>query len=187
MSTKRRLSPLVRNLAALAALGLTVAISAVLAAAMPAATFQPPPAPAGAPAPSRAAPTVRFEALDVFIDAGARPLAAWQLEVTGAVPAGEVKIVGIEGGAHKAFEQPPYYDPAAMTQNRVILAALSAGQPADLPTGRVRVARVHIQIVGTRAAPEYSVRLIAAADVDAAPITVPVSIEPFVPVPEKRP
>ena len=117
---------------------------------------------------------VRFEAVDVFIDSKDRPLAAWQIELTakpdrtdtgradtGVRPYNDVKIVGVEGGEHAAFKEPPYYDPAALNRNRVILAAFSTGQ--TLPTGRTRVARVHVQASGT---PHYEVKLIVAASAD---------------------
>jgi len=102
---------------------------------------------------------VRFKAVDVFIDSKDQPLAAWQIELRST--GGDVKIVGIEGGEHAAFREPPYYDPAALNRNRVILAAFSTGQ--TLPTGRTRVARVHVQVSGT---PEYQVKLIVAASAD---------------------
>ncbi|HUW33059.1 MAG TPA: hypothetical protein VM223_15730 [Planctomycetota bacterium] len=117
---------------------------------------------------------VRFTAVDVFIDSKDQPLAAWQIELTakpdrtdtgradtGVRPYNDVKIVGIEGGEHAAFKEPPYYDPAALNRNRVILAAFSTGQ--TLPTGRTRVARVHVQVSGT---PEYQIKLIVAASAD---------------------
>ena len=50
-------------------------------------------------------------------------LAAYQIEfsVTNIL----TKIVGIEGGQHPAFREPPFYDPKAMQQERVIIAAFS--------------------------------------------------------------
>lgn len=111
--------------------------------------------PAGAERPD--AP-IRFRAVDVVIDAGEQPLAAWQFEL--AAETGDAKIVGIEGGEHPAFAQPPYYDPAALANHRVIIAAFNTGR--DLPVGKTRVARLHVQITG-QAEPEYAVRLEAAA------------------------
>ena len=87
---------------------------------------------------------VRFEAIDVFVDAGKTPLAAYQLELSSRDQG--VEIVGIEGGEHVAFSEPPYYDTRAMNNNRVILAAFNTGE--NLPTGRSRVARVHVQVDG---------------------------------------
>lgn len=89
--------------------------------------------------------TVQFEAIDVFVDSGAHPLAAYQFELASQTEG--VEIVGIEGGSHSAFSNPPYYDPRAMNNNRVILAAYNTGK--DLPSGRSRVARVHVQVRGS--------------------------------------
>jgi hypothetical protein len=104
---------------------------------------------------------VRFAAVDVYVDSGRQPLAAYQFELK--ATAGDVQIVGIEGGEHAAFREAPYYDPAAMMQHRVIIAAFSTGK--DLPTGRTRVARVHVRVAGATE-PEYAIELEAAASPD---------------------
>jgi hypothetical protein len=88
--------------------------------------------------------TERFEAVDVFLDSGSESLAAWQVELRSTDE--DVEIVGIEGGEHSAFADPPYYDPRAMNQRRVILAAFQTGN--DLPIGRSRVARIHLLVKG---------------------------------------
>jgi hypothetical protein len=107
-------------------------------------------------------PSPRFAYVDVFVDAGDRPLAAYQLELV--ATQGDVTIVGIEGGEHAAFAEPPYYDPAALKDSeRVIIGAFDTGD--DLPHGRTRVARVHVRIAGP--APEYELSLTVAADADA--------------------
>src|SRR6185503_6777104 len=67
------------------------------------------------------ATAIRFNALDIFVDSGTRPLAAYQLTFTATT--GDVKIVSIEGGEHPAFKEPPNYDPQAIQQERAILAA----------------------------------------------------------------
>ena len=87
---------------------------------------------------------VRFEAIDVFMDSGNVPLAAYQFELKSDTPG--VEIVGIEGGEHAAFHEPPYYDVRAMQSNRVILAAFSTAD--ELPSGRSRVARIQVQLTG---------------------------------------
>ena len=87
---------------------------------------------------------VCFAAIDVIVDSGATPLAAYQLEMRSRTPG--VEIVGIERSEHSAFAEPPHYDPRAMNNNRVILAAFSTAE--DLPSGRSRVARVHLQLQG---------------------------------------
>ncbi len=103
---------------------------------------------------------VRFEYIDVYIDSGSAPLAAYQFELTDS--AESIKIVGIEGGEHEAFATPPYYDPKALKNNRVIIAAFSTA--ADLPTGKTRVATVHVQIE-VDVIPEITINLTIAGDV----------------------
>ncbi|MBN1491531.1 MAG: hypothetical protein JXA69_16585 [Phycisphaerae bacterium] len=109
---------------------------------------------------------VRFAAVDVFVDTGETPLAAYQCEIKAIQ--GDVKIVGIEGNAAvAAFAEPPYYDPKAMLEERLILAAFST--QADLPKGKVRVATIHVRIAGD-VEPEYAIQLTAAASADGKPI-----------------
>jgi len=103
----------------------------------------------------------RFETVDVFVDTTDKGLAAYQLEFF--ATAGAVKIAGIEGGAHPAFATPPYYDPKAMQQDRVILAAFTTDDATALPTGRTRVATIHLQTMSTDS-PDFQIRLQAAAD-----------------------
>jgi hypothetical protein len=104
-------------------------------------------------------PRTRFEPVDVFVDSGQQPLAAYQVEIR--ATRGDVKIVGIEGGDGAAYGEPPFYDPAAMKGERVILAAYSLGD--NLPAGKTRVARVHVQVTGDQR-PEYAVRLVVAGN-----------------------
>jgi hypothetical protein len=104
---------------------------------------------------------VRFEAVDVYVDSGRAPLAAWQFEL--AAESGNAIIVGVEGGEHPAFAEPPYYDPAALSHGRIIIASFSTGD--DLPAGRTRVARLHMQVTGDTP-PDYAVRLQVAASRD---------------------
>ncbi len=113
---------------------------------------------------------VRFEFIDVYVDSGDTPLAAYQFEFTDS--AGSIKIVGIEGGEHEAFAKPPYYDPKALKNNRVIIAALSTA--ADLPTGKARVATVHVQ-VEVDVIPEITINLETAGDVQGNEIDAKVS------------
>ena len=103
---------------------------------------------------------VRFAVVDVHIDAKGKPLAAYQVEF---VAPSHVKLAGIEGGDHPAFKEPPYYDPAALSRSRVILAAFNTG--SDLPTTSFRAARLHVQIAGEQT-PAWEVKLIVASDRD---------------------
>ena len=115
--------------------------------------------------------SIRFQSVNIFIDPHGQPLAAYQIEFTG--ESDMVKLVGIEGGAHPAFKDPPYYDPKALMQNRVILAALNAGD--DLPTARTRVARLHLQVTGEH--PTFRANLIVAAKSDGSKLAADVSVE----------
>ena len=116
-------------------------------------------------------PAVRFAAVDVCVDAGDTPLAAYQFELAAEV--GEITIVGVEGGEHAAFKEPPYYDPAALMNNRIIIAAFNTGK--DLPTGKTRVARIHLQ-VGGETEPKYVVKLHTAASADGKRIPATVTV-----------
>lgn len=93
---------------------------------------------------SQPATMARFAAIDIFLDPLGHPLAAYQLEFRAI--AGRIKIVGVEGGEHAAFRSAPYYDPAAIQNERVIIGALSTLAPDGLPTARTRIARIHLMI-----------------------------------------
>ncbi|HNY78004.1 MAG: hypothetical protein RBS72_06850 [Sedimentisphaerales bacterium] len=123
-------------------------------------------------------PGVRFAPVHIYLDSGNAPLAAYQFELVCSVPVRAsqegnppkadhyepaVKIVGVEGGQHPAFNNAPYYDPAALANNRIIIAAFSTG--ADLPKGRTRIATIHLQIPSDTE-PEYELKLAVAADAD---------------------
>jgi hypothetical protein len=115
---------------------------------------------------------VRFEAIDVFVDSGNQPLAAYQVELASNTPG--VEIVGIEGGEPAAFANPPYYDPRAMKNNRVIIAAFTTGE--NLPAGRCRVARIHVQLQGP-GVKEYKTKLSVSATTDGKRVPAELSIE----------
>ena len=102
----------------------------------------------------------RFVAVDVFVDSGARPLAAYQFAFF--AKRGDVKIVSIEGGEHPAFQEPPYYDLKAIQRERAVLAAFNTASAEKLPTGKSRVATLHLQVNRAKAL-EYKVSLAAAA------------------------
>jgi hypothetical protein len=115
---------------------------------------------------------VRFVPLHIYLDSGNKSLAAYQFELKATT--GQIKIVGVEGGEHKAFEEAPYYDPAALANDRIIIAAFNTG--SELPKGRTRVATIHLQIIGD-AEPNYELKLIVAADADANEISAKISFE----------
>jgi hypothetical protein len=117
-------------------------------------------------------PKVRFAPLHVYLDSGNKSLAAYQFELKAAT--GQIKIVGVEGGQHKAFEEAPYYDPAALANDRIIIAAFNTG--SELPKGRTRIATIHLQIIGD-AEPDYELMLTVAADADANEIPAKISFD----------
>lgn len=116
--------------------------------------------------------SMRFEAVEVYLDSGDVPLAAYQFEFM--AETGEIKIVGIEGGEHPAFKEPPYYDTAALSKGRIIIAAFDTGK--DLPKGKTRVARLHLQVIG-EAEPEYVVKLEVTASLDGKKIPAMATVE----------
>jgi len=119
---------------------------------------------------------VRFEAVEIYVDSGAAPLAAWQVELTEAN--GRMTVVGIENGVDKAFAEAPHYDRSAVEAgeaDRVIVAAYSLSPESALPRGRTRVTTVHVQITGA-GEPHYHLRLVAAGDEAGHPIAAHASL-----------
>lgn len=104
----------------------------------------------------------RFTHVDVFIDPQGKPLAAYQFELR-AVAGADVKLVGIEGGEHKAFLHPPYHDPKALLSERIVIAAFNTGE--DLPSTKTRVARLMVRVTGS-GEPKYDTTLEVAASGD---------------------
>ena len=117
---------------------------------------------------------IRFRTVDISLDSKDKPLAAYQIEFT--ATAGDVKIVGIEGGEHPAFTQPPFYDPKAMQNDRVIIAAFSTEAGDKLPKGKTRVATIHLQTKGA-VEPKFELKLDAAADAGGIKIAAQASVE----------
>ena len=116
----------------------------------------------------------RFTVVDVMVDSGTERLAAYQVELS--ATNGAVKIVGIEGGEHSTFTKPPYYDPAAMQQERVVLGAFSTAMAEQLPRGIVRVASVHCMVAGD-AKPTFTTRVAATATSGGRPISVQINVK----------
>ena len=108
------------------------------------------------------------------MDSGAKPLAAYQLEFR--VEKGDAKIVGVEGGSHAAFREPPFYDPKAIQKERVVLAAYNTSTSNKLPKNKTRVATIHLQISGTKK-PEFTVKLTTAASNDGRKISAEATLE----------
>ena len=119
--------------------------------------------------------TIRFRAVDVFVDSTNKPLAAYQLEFTASAGA---RIVGIEGGGHATFKEAPFYDVKAMQHERVIIGAFSTAKADKLPTGKTRVATIHLQIQPTGdQPPRFEVQVKAAATVGGKKISVHANAE----------
>src|SRR5262249_34969543 len=104
-----------------------------------------------------------FRSVAVYVDAGAEPLAAYQVEITVGDAAPTAWIVGVEGGGTDAFRAAPYYDPAALQGGRIVIAAFTTD--AMPPRGRIQVATLHLcEPPGCK--PKYGARLVVAATVD---------------------
>jgi len=136
---------------------------AVLAAAA-----DPNPTPNSALQPALA--TSRFATVDIFVDSAKEQLAAWEMEFK--ATAGQIEIVGIERGDNADFQDPPYYDPAALKGNRIIVGAFDLAP--QLPSGKIRVARLHLHISGPQK-PIYAVNLVVAGDREGKPIAAQAS------------
>ncbi len=117
-------------------------------------------------------PEVRFVSVPVYIDSGGKALAAYQFELK--ATKGQIKIVGVENGEAPAYAQPPYYDPAALAKDRIIIAAFNTGK--NLPTGRTRVTSLQLQIIG-QVEPQYKLELTVAADADGNEIPAEITFE----------
>jgi len=115
---------------------------------------------------------VRFAPLHLYLDSGSTALAAYQFELK--ATSGSIKIVGVEGGEHPAFQEAPYYDPAALAQDRIIIAAFNTGE--DLPTGRTRIATVHLQITGDTE-PQYELELTVASNAEGEKLPAEITLE----------
>lgn len=115
---------------------------------------------------------VRFMPLDIYLDSGENLLAAYQFELI--VTSGDVRIVGVEGGEDPAFNDAPYYDPEALTHDRIVIAAYS--MDTDLPTGRTRIATLHLQVTGD-IEPEFELVLTVSADANGEPIPATLTFE----------
>lgn len=113
----------------------------------------------------------RFETVEIYLDPDGRALAAYQLEVVDR--AGAARVVGVEGGEHPAFEQPPYYDPMALQREDVVLAAFHVGD--DVPRHETRVATIHYA-VAAGVEPRFEVHLQVAASPSGRDVPVQVRI-----------
>ncbi|MYA16135.1 MAG: hypothetical protein F4Z28_04875 [Gammaproteobacteria bacterium] len=109
----------------------------------------------------------RFVPLEVFLDSP-QPVAAWQFELEDRNAA--MKVVGVENGDSDAFQRAPYYDREAVQRgqaDRIVVADYSLADERELPSGRVRVATVHLMLDG---AADFELTLVTANTADGRPI-----------------
>ena len=115
-----------------------------------------------------------FRVVDIYVDSKGAPLAAYQLRLS--ITNAGVKIVGIEGGEHPAFREPPVFDPKAMQHERVIIAAFNTGPSDELPKGKTRVATIHVQTMGDDAL-QCTLKVQTAANPDGKKIAIEATSE----------
>ena len=119
---------------------------------------------------------IRFATLDIYLES-TEPLAAWQFELR--ETSGRMRVVGVENGEVAAFPEAPYYDLAAVSAgaaDRIVVADYSLRPAVELPTGRNRMATIHIQIEGP-ADPVYVLNLMAAGGANGEPIQASIDFD----------
>ena len=119
--------------------------------------------------------SVRFEALDIYLDSEA-PVAAWQFEL--AERSGRMKVVGVENGESATWSDAPYFDREAVSlgeADRIIVADYSLAAAGQLPVAKTRIATIHIQISGDAEA-EFDLRLVTAVSADGNRVDADISI-----------
>ena len=117
---------------------------------------------------------IRFEAVDVFVTS-TEPFAAWQFELSDGQ--GQMQVVGVEQGESSAFDRAPYYDRDAVNAglaDRIIVADFSLAETASLPSGRVRVATIHLMLRGDT---DLALQLITATDSNGRVIDASIELE----------
>lgn len=118
----------------------------------------------------------RFAAVDIYLDS-AEPVAAWQFEFSSRN--GLMKIVGVENGESAAFQETPYYDREAVqlgTADKIVVADFTLADTNELPSGRIRVATLHLMLTGTDA-PQFDLELVTAVMRDGRTIDASISLE----------
>lgn len=113
-----------------------------------------------------------FGTIVVTLDPQGVELAGWQLRCD--FGKSDARIVGIEGGDHQAFADPPHYDPKALNTGEIILAALSTHE--ELPTDATIVAVIHVEH-DRSGLPPLEISEIVAVGADGNEITVTVNQE----------
>ena len=114
--------------------------------------------------PLAAAQDIGFATVDVFLESD-EPVAAWQFELNGRD--GVMKVVGVEQGDSDAFTRVPYYDREAVRlgeADRIIVADYTLAEVDDLPSGRFRIATIHVMLSGSKA--DLDLNLVTATTYD---------------------
>lgn len=117
-----------------------------------------------------------FATIDIYLES-TEPLAAWQFELS--EPAGRMRVVGVENGETAAFGEAPYYDLSAVSAgaaDRIIVADYSLRPAPELPTGRNRLATIHIRLEGS-GDPDFVLSLMAAGGADGEPIQASIDFD----------
>ena len=112
-------------------------------------------------------PKTRFMPVEVFLDSP-EPVAAWQFELKDRNAS--MKVVGVENGGSEVFQRAPYYDREAVTRGdarRIVVADYSLAEESELPSGRVRVATLHLMLDDD---PDFELNLVTANTADGLPI-----------------
>lgn len=120
----------------------------------------------------------RFAAVEVYLDSQ-EPVAAWQFEFSNRH--GGMQVVGVENGDSAAFAGTPYYDREAVrlgTADRVVVADYSLAPAPELPSGRVRIATLHLVLDAT-VEPTFALDLVTAVDVDGRPVKASLELRPI--------
>lgn len=119
---------------------------------------------------------MRFQTIDIYVES-TEPLAAWQFELTETT--GAMTVVGVENGDSEAYRRAPIYDLDAVDTgraDRIIVADYSLSDRRALPTGRTRIATVHVRLSGN-AAPDFALNLMAAGNAAGEPIRAVATLE----------
>ena len=115
----------------------------------------------------------RFVPLAIHLDSPAA-VAAWQFELKDRN--GAMKVVGVENGGHPAYPRTPYYDRETVARGgarRIVVADYSLAEEGRLPTGRVRLATLHLMLEGE---PDFELRLITATTPEGRAIDASITI-----------
>jgi hypothetical protein len=118
------------------------------------------------------APQRAFSTIEIYLDGGDQPLAAYQLTLQYAQA--DTRLVGIEGGSTPAFADAPHYDPRALRGGTIKLAAMQLEGP--WPTHRVHVATLHVEHSAT-VTPRLAASQVVAATRNGGAATVDFSYE----------